>query len=239
MTGAQFLNIIVSSSTIHGLADKNSGDNKYRATALEWLNLTLKDIQNRQQQWHWRWLEITKTASTVSGQLDYDPPTDLDSNKIMALYDRTNDITYRFVPYDKFVRLVPNPSVDSGDTVWWTYWAGDIKLYPIPNQAMTFYLDYIKNVSALADDTNTTDVPSKYDQVIIDGAMSYALRFDPELGNWTQQQQLYEAGIARMIQDNNMMINEFMRSESHRDRKRRNLVDGRRSTFFPLSSDNM
>jgi len=234
-SGQEFLNILCGSSTIEGLTDRNPEDSRYRATMLGWLNLVLKDIQNRQQGWHWRWLEKTATASTVAGQHSYDLPDDIDTNKMFALYDRTNDNTYTFVPYDRFVRLFPDPSNEQGTPRWWTFWANTIRLYPVPASAFTFYLDYIKNITLLTDDaSSTTDVPEKFDEVIIDGALVYAYRFDPSLGDWKSQQQLYEAGIQKMINDNRMMINELAESESHRLKRGRNLIDGRNSLYFPM-----
>lgn len=235
MTGQNFLNFLCGKSGQIGLMDKNVNDTSYRAFMLDCLNLVLKDIQNRQTSWHWRFLEKTATAPTVIGQIDYDLPTDADTNKIFALYDRTNIITYSFIPYEKFVRAIADPSQSSGASVWWTFWASMIKLYPIPNAVWTFYLDYISLVTALTDAAVSCEIPAKYDPVIIDGALVYAYKFDPDMGNAGQQQVIYEAGVQKMIKDNMTMINELGRSGSHRDRLgRRNLVEGNKTVLFPI-----
>jgi hypothetical protein len=234
MTGAQFLDILCGSTTVEGLLDSNPSDAKFRATVLGWLNLVLKDIQNRQVNWHWRFLEKTATASTVANQHTYDSPTDIDTNKFFSLYERTNDITLKFIPYDKFVRMVADPSNNTGDAVYWTFWAKTIRLYPVPSSAYTIYLDYIKLITALTDSSTAPDVPAKYDPVIIDGILAIGYKFDPELGLWTTQQEAYEAGVQKMVKDNMQMIGELGESVSHRERYRSGKPDGQ--GLFPLDT---
>ena len=238
MTGFEFLNILCSSDSILGLSDKSSDDSVWRATVLKWLNLVLADIQNRQQSFHWRWLERTDTMETVVGQHSYDPPPGLDTNKLLSMYERTNDITYTYMPYQKFVRLVADPSNNIGTPArYFTYYAGDIRLYPVPSEVITVYLDYVRNITQLTDDNSIAcDVPIKYDPVIIDGVLSYIFRFDPQLGDLQTQIQTYEAGIRRMITDNNMMPAELAQPTSHRERMLRGTdVDGRNSLYFPTA----
>jgi hypothetical protein len=197
------------------------------------LNLVAKDLQNSQLQWHWRFLEKTATASTVASQMDYDLPTDIDTTKIFGVSERTNDITFKYIPYDRFLRLVADPSANVGQSVWWTFWANVLKLYPVPSAVLTMYLNYVSLITAWTDAATSNEVPAKYDLVVIDGAMMFAYKFDPELGDWRTQQAAYEAGKARMIADNNMMIGEIAETESHRNKVRQ----GRRyGTYFPLDS---
>lgn len=236
MTGAEFLNVLAgpADGSKFGILDKNKGDTKFRATVLDWLNLILKDISNRQQNWHWRWLEETATAPTVEDQIDYDPPTDLDTNKIFKIYDRTQDRTYEFVPFNQFREQYPDPSTDTGNPRIWTYFDGQIKLFPVPSSVFQIYIEYIQTITNLADNTNSTEVPVKYDQVIIDGVLTYSYRFDRDLGDLGAQVQLYEAGIQRMIKDNLMTIDQKGRTRSHRDRWGQPLIDGFNSILFPL-----
>ena len=236
MTGAAFLNFLVGKSGQIGLLDKNVNDTSYRAFMLDCLNLVLKDIANRQTNWHWRWLEKTATAPTVIGQIDYDLPTDVDTNKIFAVYDRTNDRTYTYAPYEKFVKRVADPSNNSGQSVWYTFWASLIKLYPIPASILTFYLDYISLATAWTDAAVSNELPAKYDPVVIDGALVYAYKFDPDMGLWTQQQAIYEASVKRMISDNSVMIDDLPVTTSHRGRLgNQDLTEGNNSVLFPIN----
>jgi hypothetical protein len=204
---------------------------------LQCLNLTLKDIQLRQENWHWRFLEKTATAPTVIAQMDYDLPTiaggstfDIDGHKIFAVFDRTQDLTYVYKPYEWFVKRVADPSNSSGNSVWWTYWAGMLKLWPVPASVWTFYMNCIALITALTDAGVACEVPAKYDSVIIHGALKWAYQIDPKLGSYADMESLYEKGIASMKQDNSMMIAEIGRTESHRNR-----YEGKETEPFPLS----
>jgi len=237
MNAAQILDIICGSSTVHGLMDKSSSDAKYRASALGWLNLIIQDIQNRQQNWHWRWLEKTATTSTVASQLNYELPTDIDTNKVLQVYDQTNDFTYRFIPYDRFKRMVADPSNNTGDPKSWTLWANELLLYPVPLSVITVFMDYVSILTDASDNSTELSIPDKYRSVIIDGVLTYAYKFDPEMGNWQNQEAIYEIGIKKMLQDNQSNPAEIVKSESHRYRLMRNKIDGRNSEYFPLAED--
>ena len=145
MTGAQFLDFLCGKSGQIGLLRKNTGDTSYRAFMLECLNLVLKDIQTKQVNWHWRFLERIAVAPTVADQMDYSLPTisggsafDIDTHKVFAVYDRTQDITYHYTPYERFIRLVADPTNNKGSSCIWTLWANKLKLYPVPI-AYTFF----------------------------------------------------------------------------------------------------
>lgn len=246
LSGTQFLDYLVGSDSEIGLLDKNPDDAKYRKFTLSNLNLVLEDIQNRQQSFHWRFLEVTAIAPTVSGQMDYDLPgtsgsaPPIDTTKLVVVSDRTNDITYTYKPYEIFKRYVADPSNDSGDPYIFTLWANMLKLWPVPNSAFNVFLDYIKLMTKFADDSTTTDIPAKYNHVIIAGALVYAYKFDPQLGDWVKQQQIYEAAVDKMVRDNSLVISELSKSASHRDKYyRRGLVDGKNSTLFPLAGTNV
>lgn len=240
MTGKLFLDFLVGATGQVGILDKNTSDTSYRSFMLQCLNLVAKDIQNRQKTWHWKFLENTATANTVANQHTYDPPDGsgtapaIDTTKIFAIYDRTSDLTYNYVPYDKFVRSVADPSNNTGDSVMWTFWANTFRLYPVPSSVKTIYLDYIQLLTAWGDSATSNEIPAKYDPVIIDGALVYAYKFDQELGDWRSQQQVYEAGIELMISDNRSEIANLSKTTSHRDRYSGN-IDSINSMILPIN----
>ena len=217
-------------------ADKSSSDTSYETLALDWFNEVILDLDNRQASYHWRFLEKTATAPTVANQMTYDLPTDISGHKIIAIYDRTNDITYKFVPYEKFVKLVADPSTNIGSTqVFWTFFADTIRLYPVPSVVMTFFLDYIKRMTLMVNSTATIDVPEECENVVQDGFLVHAYKYDPELGDWAKQQAVYEASVIRMQQNNSQIISEVVRPTSHRERySRRADIDGANSLYFPI-----
>ena len=220
-------------------ADKNSNDTEYRALALIWLDDIVKDIQNRQTTFHWRFLEKTATTPTVAEQHTYDLPSDIDTNKLMTVYDRTNDITYRFMPYSRFVRRVADPSSNIGRATIWTFYGNTLRLFPVPSSVITIFLDYIKIMPDATDNATTLDIPDKYKNIVINGLMMKAVQFDPDMGDARVQTALYEAQVNRMITDNSQMPAEIARPTSHRERWiRRRDIDGKNSFFFPLADEN-
>ena len=90
-------------------------------------------------------------------------------------------------------------------------------------------------MATIEDNDDAIDIPPKYDPVLIDGVLTYVYRFDPQLGEVATQVQLYEAGVQRMIIDNNMMPAEIAQPTSHRDRLSASDVDGRNSLYFPTA----
>ena len=225
MTGATFLTLFLK------LTDKNSSDTAYRSLALEWFNLVIKDIQNRQDDFHWRFLEKTATTPTVASQFNYELPSDIDILKIVHVYDKTNDRTYTFVPYERFKAAVADETNTTGDQFIFTLWSEELLLYPVPDSIITIFMDYVQLLTALADDSNFTEIPARYDTVVIDGALVWAYKFDPELGDWKAQQAIYQDGIDRMKTENRVIITENVRPESHRGK--------RFDRAFPLSQENM
>jgi hypothetical protein len=236
MTGAAFLNTICGSATIMGLADKSASDTVYRASALGWFNLVQKDISNRQQNFHWRFLEKQATFATAVNDFDYSIATiaaDLDTTKMVAVYDKTYDRTYRYVDYLRFRRSIADETNNSGQAYLFSFFAGNLLLYPRPSAIVTTYIDYIKLITDLTDAATTGDIPSKYDDVVISGVLVYVYRIDPQLGSWSAQQIVYEAGVQRMIQDNNMVIGELPYSGSHRDSVPQDIREGNDYIYLP------
>jgi len=237
MTGQSFLNFLCGTTGQLGILDKNVNDSAFRAFMLQCLNLVLKDIQNEQTNWHWRFLEKTATAPTVADQMDYTLPTDIDTNKIFAVFDRTNDRTYRYIPYERFVKLVADPSNNTGDPTFWTLWANVLKLYPVPSSVITFFMNYIQLITPLTDANTSCEIPAKYDVVVIHGALKWAYQFDPKLGSYADMAALYEKGLDNMKTENATIISEYSVSESHREKyNQNNDVDGKKSLLFPLAT---
>ncbi len=171
MNGAAILTDILA------LCDKNSSDTAYRTLALKWYDLVIKDISNRQEGYHWRFLEAQTYFATAENDFDYKLSTTLsgiDTTKIIHVYDKVNDITYTFVPYEKFRAYVADESNQTGDPYIFTIYAGNLILYPAPSFApvtgaadatvakklshstATFITDGVK-VGMIATDTGTDD----------------------------------------------------------------------------------
>lgn len=240
MTGSNILDFLLAH------ADKNSNDTEYRSLGLRWLNLVVKDIQSKQVNFHWRFLEVKgATFNTAANDFDYAfstilPTTLIDTTKTIHVYEKTNDITFSFVPYERFRQMVADESENTGTSAWYSIFANELLLYPVPDSVIAIYIDYIKLMSAVTDSSNVLDIPDKYEKVIIDGLLEYAYQFDTELGSMADQHVKYLEGVDLMIKENGQIIAENVRPVSHRDKyELRHELDGRNSILFPLDNQNM
>lgn len=222
------------------LTDHNSTDTSYRALALKWLDLILKDISNRQVNFQWRFLEVTDSFNTAAGDFDYvlttiltSPKLAIDTNKIIHVYDKANDRTYKFIPYEKFKRIIADETVSEGDPYIWSIWSEDLLLWPVPDSIATVYIDYIRTIIDAVDTATALVIPDKYKKIIIDGMLYYAFQMDKDLGDPVFQTQIYEAGISRMIKENADMPAEIVQPVSHRSR-----IDGTDTDLFPIADTN-
>jgi len=118
------------------LQDRKSTDTSYRALALKWLDLILKDIQSRQDGYHWRFLEVQTFFPTALNTFNYALSTiasDIDTTKVIHVYDKLNDITYKYKPYESFKRFVADEAADGGDPYVFSIFAGNLILWPTPD----------------------------------------------------------------------------------------------------------
>lgn len=231
------------------IADKSASDTgtgSYRALGLKFLDYVIKDISNRQVNYHWRFLEkLNKTFSTAVDDFDYaiaTIATDIDTAKreFIHIYDRTNDRTLHYVPYERFRRFIPDETNSKGSSpTVWSLWADQLLIYPVPDAIFSLSMDYILKMADATDDTTAILIPDKYKTVVMDGMLTWAFKFDPELGNAANQQLVYEAGIDRMIRDNAEIIAENETPISQRMKHFINHdVDRKNSFFFPLAGTN-
>lgn len=156
MTGQGLLNDLLK------IADKSSSDTgvgSYRELGLVWLDYIIKDIQNRQQNFHWRFLENTTQISLVVDDFDYALTTiasDIDTTKVITIYDKINNRTYRYVDYKTFRMFVADETNQTGDSRIFTIFGGNLLLWPVPNfTAITGTTDGSTTANKLIDSTAT------------------------------------------------------------------------------------
>lgn len=216
--------------------DKNA-DTTYRAMALKWLQYVLGHIDSRQESFHWRWYEKTVTTDTVVDQFSYDMPTDMDTNKILGVYDDTNDIDYKYMSPDRMRKYAPDPSEISGTkTIWFSFFAQTLRLLPVPSDVRTIFFDYVRTTTAPDDGTTELDIPDKYEYAVFAGMMAFAYKYDPDLGDANAQWQLFSSYVDTMVINNGSMPCEIGEPENKRTRfEKRMGTDG---GSFPLDDDN-
>lgn len=195
-------------------------DTTYRAMCLNWLNLVLKDISTRQENFHYGFLEMTCYFTTVAAQASYDLPSTIDGYKVFSVRRLDGDVRLDYVDPHIMDKYVPDPTVSSGNPYNYTLWANSIKLYPVPSAAQDIYLRYIRTITLLTDSAaSTTLIPAKWDDVILCGALAKATRLKqkekPALSNLDLKQE-YESGIQRLITECGVRMDYNNVAESHR-----------------------
>ena len=222
--------------------DKNSDDTEYKTLALDFLQETLDDISNRQEGFHWRFLEVLGTTfNTAEDDFDYTLTTiapNIDTTKFIHVYEKTNDITYRFLPYEIFRQFIADETNEGGTPRVCSIFAGELLLWPVPSSIVATYIDYIRTLTKPTEVDNETAllVPDKYRTVVFNGILMRALEYDPELGSKQDKEQEYERGIDRMKKDQAQIIAEDVVPISHRNKyMNHRTLDGKNSFFFPLA----
>jgi len=197
--------------------DNKVADTTYRAIALNWLNRVLKNIATMQDGFHWRFLEVSATFPTVADQLTYSLPTDIDGYKIFDLRQQESDVKLIYKSQEWIDEYYPDPTNISGNPLVYTIFAKQYKLIPCPSGVITMYERYIKVITALTDSAaSNTDVPTKWDDVIIQGALAKAYKFDKRLQDSIDAQNQFLAGIERMKLDNECVIDYTPIAKGHR-----------------------
>ena len=140
-------------------------------------------------------------------QMTYDLPTDIDGHKVFSLKRKDGDRKLDFIPQDQLDESVPDPSVSSGRPIVYTLWYTYVRLWPIPDSAITMYLRYVKKITEVADDTTTlTEIPDRWENVVLDGVKVRAFSFDRRPNEAAIAKADYDVGIERMQNDNEMII---------------------------------
>ena len=125
--------------------------------------------------WYWR-LTQDATFTTTSGTEEYTLATDV--GKMIDVRDTTNDTYLAEAHYLDLVQDRPgiDSTNDTGHPTKW-YYSGDssqtpkIKLYVIPNGSFAMEYDYYKKLTELSADSDTSDLPTRWQQILIDYAL--------------------------------------------------------------------
>jgi len=191
-------------------------DTNLRIIALAWANRVIKDISSRKP--HWVWLEKTSSFPTVIDQVSYDLPTDIDlsGRKVVSVRQTSTPAKLVYVSQHRMDELEADPTVSSGNPLFYTLWSSYIRLFPMPSAVITMYMRYIKTITPLTDSAvSTTDIPDKFSEVVLDGMKVHAFRMFPKWGDSNAQKVIYEQGILRMIEDDNAEIDADNISGAH------------------------
>lgn len=138
--------------------------------------------------------------------MTYDLPADIDGLKLYSLKRKDPEYKLNYIPQDQLDDSIPDPSVSSGHPTVYTLWSSYVRLWPIPASEITMYLRYIKKITNFADDTTANEIPDKWEDVVLSGALVKAFRLDKRMNEMAFMQAEYDRGIERMQNDNEMII---------------------------------
>lgn len=175
-------------------------DNSLSTKVGDFVNETINTIHNRTDH---IFLKTSDTLTTVAAQQEYSIATDIDANvdKIISIVSR--DPEFYFQEYNKQDLMQFDPDITNEQSDPWAYYIQDdvLGLYPVPSGVNTLYVDYYKFTSDLTADADLPDIPLRWTQVIVDGAVFRGLKWlrpgNPEI--WTPQEALFEKGLAQMV----------------------------------------
>jgi len=141
----------------------------------------------------WPFYETTTTFSTVADTKDYTLATvgasvavTHDSSSIsVGLREiaslKTDDHVIEFLGYDDGDLMYPLDTNTTGDPWYWSYWQDTVRFHPTPSAVTTIYVRGYRNAVDFGGntavyrpsiaDTNTTDLPDPFNQVLA----SYAI----------------------------------------------------------------
>lgn len=138
------------------------------AAQIEFINACYREIV-RERRWSWR--EATTAVAAVVGNpaVSLAGITDLDQRPDAVRIEIGS--TYLDLEYVDPEELRRREHLDrqNGVPEVWTYYAGQLRLYPRPDKAYTVDVDYFKKYAALAASPDVPLIPEEYRDVLVDG----------------------------------------------------------------------
>lgn len=166
----------------------------------DFINETIHDMHGRANM---RFLRTNTTFTSVAAQQEYTISSAVasDVDYIIAVTNRTPPTDITEISKRELISFDPDFTDESGEPFLYYVQDDTLGLYPTPGDAETFYIDYIKFTTDLSADTDNPQIPLRWVQVIVDGAVARGLKYQRP-GNpqaWTPQEQKYEKGVGQMI----------------------------------------
>lgn len=78
-------------------------------------------------------------------------------------------------------------------------------LYPVPDQAYLLRFQYLMNPPEISNTSSTLFIPSKYHYIVASGMEALAWKMEEDLPSAAAANQMYEAGIARAIEEDQQL----------------------------------
>lgn len=157
-------------------------DTSFSTTLIkQFINDTQREVALK---YNFPFLEASYTGSLTIDQYIYDLPTGVDTIEGLRITAPTGseaDITDFYLPFRDFDKKFPDPAEDnSGTPKYWTIRDQNYYLYPKPDKAYTLDIRYQKIVDTLSSDSDVPEIPERYQEILVLGALARAHKFNDE-----------------------------------------------------------
>lgn len=98
-----------------------------------------------------------------------------------------------------------------------------IGLYPIPDDAITIYLEYFTRIRRLINDTDVPDIDNKWIWVVREGTLAKIYQYMQKT-DWLQAQALYAAGVRSMVKAD-LMLSDYIPTLKGKGRQHIGIVE--------------
>jgi len=147
-------------------ADDLTGDGSAGDQATRVINQALQKIYGMISDSTWMQSNPSTLASVADQEyIELSGISDIDH--VTSIRDTTNDQTLVRIPLWKYRQMVPDPSANTGTPSAYTRLFNRLYLTPRPTSAITYQVDYRKNVSNLSSGSDKAAIPIKFNYWII------------------------------------------------------------------------
>lgn len=179
----------------NALALLGKSDTTTRNRVKEWINMGQDDFVLREL---WPFREKTGTITTDGITQEYSllgQFTDLDQQNIISVsVQGASGVKLTYIPFNQLRKNYPDFTTNtSGVSRYYYIKGGKIGFWPLPNTAITVYIDYYIIPTALSADADTSIIPSQYRQALNSFAISKEHDFNTDADLAVKEMNTYEA----------------------------------------------
>jgi hypothetical protein len=142
----------------------------------DWINEAQTEFV---ESFNWPFMFGTSSATLTIGSIVVPVPTDFGVARNF-FYKSTNSVTAYPVPYRSQLSVEYNDRnlTETGSPRWWVVSANTVSVFPIPDAAYPFQLDYERDTVVLAAGTDVPVIPAKYHYALVRGGAAIGLEAD-------------------------------------------------------------
>lgn len=155
-------------------------DSSFDSTLIkEFINDTQRYIVNKH---YFKFMEGTYSSTLTIDSHSYDLPEAIgtvEGFRITNPDGDETDLTGNFMTFQEFDHRYPDPAREDNGKPWrWTIREDNFLVFPKPDKAYTLDIRYIKDPTTLSDDSDVPDIPERFKELLVLGALSRAHKFN-------------------------------------------------------------